>query len=704
MSIDISQFHETFLEEACEHLRDFETGLLDAETTGEADLDSIFRAAHSIKGGAGTFGFDEIANFTHVVESVLQNARDGILTLNEKVVTELLRSIDVISELIQAAKESRDPNIQIRDEVYESLSAFMGGNIKNEDKPTQENEPKNEGFSLFNIDFIPDPQMAQTGNDTLNIIRELQEIATVKTTCRIDNVPPLPEMNEHEIYLSWFLELETSSPQELLEEAFMFVEDDSTITFTKIANVDTEKVEADSAEEKIEKSKKPSVAKQNKPAHATKTETAFIRVAVDKVDALINMVGELVTNNAMLELQVKKSIDIEENQKMLSAIDHMNSHTRNLQESIMAIRMMPLEFAFSRFPRMVRDTAQKLNKKINFITNDGQTELDRTVIEKISDPLNHLIRNAIDHGIESPEDRVAAGKVEEGRIELVAFYRGGNVVIDIIDDGKGLDSEAIFKKAVDKGLVDANAHLTESDIFKFIFHNGFSTAQAVTDVSGRGVGMDVVAKNIKALNGSIEISSEKGQGTKFSISLPLTLAIVDGMATKVGDQTYIIPLLNIVESIKPQKDKIKTVNDNVEVLFIRGEYIPLLRLKKSFTTESNKGLTSITDGIAIIVEVESVKVALFVDELLGQLQVVIKNLEDNYKPVEGLSGATILGDGTVALIVDLQGLVHMSQRLNKFKLKDIGKHHFYGEHHTVQANETEALIPSSQQLQESETL
>lgn len=388
---------------------------------------------------------------------------------------------------------------------------------------------------------------------------------------------------------------------------------------------------------------------------------------------LINMIGELVTNNAMLELQIKKTLDVKEGQEVTSSIDQMNTHTRNLQENIMAIRMMPLEFAFSRFPRMVRDTSQKLAKKIKFITNDGQTELDRTVIEKISDPLNHLIRNAIDHGIEIPEERLANGKAEEGRIELVAFYRGGNVVIDIIDDGKGLDADAILKKAIDKGLIEESAQLSNSEIFKFIFNNGFSTAQEVTDVSGRGVGMDVVSKNIKALNGTIDIQSEKGKGTKFSINLPLTLAIVDGMATKVGNQTYIIPLLNIIESIKPDKIKVKTLNDNVEVVFIRGEYIPLLRLKRSFLVEADEGIENLTDGIAIIVEVENTKIALFVDELLGELQVVIKNLEDNYKPVEGLSGASILGDGTVALILDLQGLVHMSQRDNNFQLNCMNK-------------------------------
>lgn len=670
MTIDISQFHETFLEEACEHLNDFETGLLDAENTGNADLDSIFRAAHSIKGGAGTFGFDEIANFTHVVESVLQNARDGILDLTEDVITELLRSCDVISELIQAAKESRPSNAQMKDDVFEVLSNYIGRCVTGvcmtkELKEDEEHKRTDKGFHLYQIKFTPHINMAETGNDALNIFRELKEIAHIVTTANIASVPPLNEINEHDLYLSWQINLETNAEQEILEEAFMFVEDEADIQFKKLACVDIN----DEDKITIEKQEGQTVKK----APAARSETAFIRVAVDKVDTLINMVGELVTNNAMLELQIKKTLDVEEDQKLLTSLDQMNGHTRNLQESIMAIRMMPLEFAFNRFPRMVRDTAQKLNKKINFVTNDGQTELDRTVIEKISDPLNHLIRNAIDHGIELPEERVKAGKSEEGNINLVAFYRGGNVVIEIIDDGKGLDAEAIFEKAVKKGLIDESAQLSNSEIYKFIFNNGFSTAKEVTDVSGRGVGMDVVAKNIKALNGSIEIESEKGEGTKFSISLPLTLAIVDGMATKVGEQTYIIPLLNIVESIKPQKDKIKTLNDNVEVIFIRGEYIPLLRLKNSFMVPGTQGVDSLNDGIAIIVEVENIKVALFVDELLGQLQVVIKNLEDNYKAVEGLAGASILGDGTVALIIDLQGLVGMSQRENKFKLHEISQ-------------------------------
>ncbi|MEC8066831.1 MAG: chemotaxis protein CheA [Pseudomonadota bacterium] len=669
MTIDISQFHESFLAEASEHLNDFESGLLEIENSGEADLDAIFRAAHSIKGGAGTFGFDEIAEFTHVVESVLQNARDGLLELSESVITELLRSIDVLAELIDAAKESRTAQSQIKDDVYQALSNYLGGGSALAQGQLTPQKAKEKGYQFYEIEFEPFATMAQTGNDAINIIKELQEVASLNVQCSYDNVPPLYDICEDEMYLSFHIEAETSASVDVLQEAFMFVEDEAKINIKALACVDEEPATGESGTTAEKTVQKPKPHKKVAAKSVQKSETSFIRVAVDKVDTLINMVGELVTNNAMLELQIKRVLEVEESQDVLASIDQMNSHTRNLQESIMAIRMMPLEFAFSRFPRMVRDTAQKLGKKIDFQTNDGQTELDRTVIDKISDPLNHLIRNAVDHGIESAEQRLACGKPEEGKIELVAFYRGGNVVIDIIDDGKGLDPEAIYAKAVEKGLVDAGVQLPDSEIFKFIFHNGFSTAQAVTDVSGRGVGMDVVAKNIKALNGSIEIFSEKGKGTKFSVSLPLTLAIVDGMATKVGQQTYIIPLLNIIESIKPTADKVKTLNDNVEVMFVRGEYIPILRLKEAFVTESgDQGIEKLEDGIAIIVEVESVKVALFVDELIGQLQVVIKNLEDNYKEVEGLSGASILGDGSVALILDLQGLVDMAQRDNKYLL------------------------------------
>tara|TARA_R110000868_G_scaffold189695_1_gene432928 strand:+ start:115525 stop:117672 length:2148 start_codon:yes stop_codon:yes gene_type:complete len=682
MNIDISQFYETFLAEASEHLADLESGLLEAETSGEADMDSIFRAAHSIKGGAGTFGFDEIAEFTHVVESVLQDARDGLLELKDDVISQLLRSIDVIAELIAAAKEGRKADINTKQDVFEALSAFLGktaAEIKTKDTDDGTDMTQSDEHSYYSVKFEPHLNMCQTGSDPINIFKELKETCSFSCTCNTSEIPDLNEIDPHSLYLSWEIELETTATQEIIEDAFIFVEDEANIVIEPIAAISL-----GSPEKIAENSKVALKSKSNGAVKKQGSETAFIRIAVDKVDGLINLIGELVTTNAMVELQMR-GIDGEEHRNLINSICEMTSHTRNLQEGIMAIRMMPIEFAFSRFPRMVRDTSQKLNKKINFVTKGGQTELDRTVIEKISDPLTHLVRNSIDHGIETPEERLSAGKSEEGEILLHAYYKGGNVIIDIKDDGKGLDKDSILKKAIEKGLTTEDANLSDNEIYNFIFNNGFSTAKAVTDVSGRGVGMDVVARNIKALNGSISIASVPGKGTTFCISLPLTLAIVDGMATKVGDQTYIIPLLNIIESIRPEKDKIRTLNNNVEMIQIRGEYLPLLRLKETFTVEKSTGEDELGRGIAVIVESEHNKIAIFVDELLGEQQVVIKSLESNYKTVEGVSGATILGDGNVALILDLPGIVRLSQR--------------EGRYHTVKKN-SKAVINQMNKIQQ----
>lgn len=672
MTVDISQFYDTFFAEALDNLADLESGLLDAET-GEIDMDSIFRAAHSIKGGAGTFGFTEVADFTHVVESVLQNARDGILILTEPVTNELLRSIDVISELIAAAKEGRTADSSIKNDVFEALSAFMGQTLTQEVENKKFDDDNSENEHIFySVKFTPHLNMSQTGSDPINMFRELQETCTFNAKCNTDEIPDLNNIEVHNMYLSWHIELETDVTQDIIEDAFIFVEDEADIEIEKIAGLTLSSPEdVKNNDIKAETTSNPTLisssTKKEPVVKKSSSETAFIRIAVDKVDSLINLVGELVTTNAMVKLQTN-GLDDEENRNLHSAVSEMTTHTRNLQEGIMGIRMMPIDFAFSRFPRMVRDTSQKLNKKINFITEGGATELDRIVIEKISDPLTHLVRNSIDHGIEIPEKRVAAGKPEEGEILLHAYYKGGNVIIDIKDDGKGLDRDTILQKAIDKGLTTKDAILTDNEIYSFIFNNGFSTAKEVTDVSGRGVGMDVVARNIKALNGAINISSKAGIGTVFSISLPLTLAIVDGMATKVGTQTYVIPLLNIIESIRPDLNTIKTLNNNVEMIQIRGEYLPLLRLKQTFTVEHPKGVDELDKGIAVIVESEHSKMAIFVDKLLGEQQVVIKSLESNYKSVEGISGATILGDGNVALILDLPGIVRLSQREGRYQV------------------------------------
>lgn len=693
MSIDISQFHQTFLEEAKEHSVDLETGLLTLEESENPDMDAIFRAAHSIKGGAGTFGFDKIAEFTHVVESVLQRARDGEISPTQELTTLLLQSVDIINDLIAAAEEGdveRESSNQAS--CLEGLNKYLGddapqGDETSSNEQTSEVSVADDEKMIMEISFTPHPHLPKTGSDPINIFRELSTLGELKSHVNYKDLPSLSELDPEEMHLSWKIELITDASQDEINDAFLFVEDDADINIdvigafsqnkpttnseevatsdsAPVSSASNNEVEVKKAPERPQPERRKSDRRQQNTAPAK--ETSFIRVAVDKVDGLINLVGELVTTNAMV-IQSSANLDEEESQKLKKAITEMSSHTRSLQEGIMAIRMMPIDFAFSRFPRMVRDTSQKLGKIVNLETEGGQTELDKTVIERITDPLTHLVRNAIDHGLEPPEERQNSSKESEGTVTLRAYYRGGNVMIEVQDDGRGINAEKILNKAIEKGLVHENDNLSDEEIFQFIFDSGFSTAAEVTDVSGRGVGMDVVRKNIKALGGTINISSEEGKGTCFTISLPLTLAIVDGMSIQCGSEIYIIPLLNIIESIRPKNSDIKTMQDDVEVIDIRGEYLPMLRLSKAFHVDEGQAIEDVEQGIAVIVEAEQQRIALFVDDLLGERQVVIKSIEQNYKQIEGVSGATILGDGRVAFILDLAGLIRLSSREGKYQ-------------------------------------
>ena len=688
MTIDISQFHQTFLEESKEHSADLETGLLGLEENENPDISAIFRAAHSIKGGAGTFGFDQIAEFTHVVESVLQLARDGELEVSQKLTTLLLESVDIINALIANAEQG---DIESKTENQDACLAELNKYLNKEEGSSPEaksdeatpaslekTEITGDEQVMMEIIFKPYAHLARTGNDPINIFRELESLGELTVHVYDEQLPPLSELDPEEVYLSWRLELFTDADKQEINDVFLFVEDDAEININVIGALSNQPLEQDSQPQKEAQPERRNNAdrrqtdrrqeerRQNAPASK---ETSFIRVAVDKVDGLINLVGELVTTNAMV-IQSSNHLDEEANVKLMGAITEMSAHTRSLQEGIMAIRMMPIDFAFSRFPRMVRDTSQKLNKKVELVTEGGQTELDKTVIERITDPLTHLVRNAIDHGLETPEDRLAAGKCEEGTVTLRSYYRGGNVMIEVADDGRGINKEKVLQKAIDKGIVHEGEQPSDEEIYQFIFDSGFSTAAEVTDVSGRGVGMDVVRKNIKALGGSIAIDSEEGSGTCFTISLPLTLAIVDGMAIKCGAEIYIIPLLNIVESIRPSQSDIRTLQDDVEVVDVRGEFLPMLRLNKALHVEDDTAVRNVEQGIAVIVEAEHQRVALFVDDLLGERQVVIKSIERNYKPIEGISGATILGDGRVAFILDLSSLIRRSHREGKYQKEE----------------------------------
>ncbi len=694
MNIDMSQFQDTFLQEATENLEELEQGLLALESGDSADMNAIFRAAHSIKGGAGTFGFMPISDFTHTVESVLQMARDGELEMTADLVTALLASCDIISEMVDIAKAGGDTaEVDTKDclatlQKFEHSDASPAADASAEDSNDNSDDPFDDGLaglffeSEWHITFKPKPHLPLTGSDPVNILRELKTLGIMKTIIHTEAVPTVDKLFPEELYLWWEMILTTDASESDIQDVFMFVEDDAEISIKKHDNpaqnvvkveepVQDEKAEPiatpmDDRREGEERRKKP----DRRQAPAGK-EQQFIRVAIDKVDNLINLVGELVTTNAMVEQHAgNEEQNDTRQQQLISALQDMSMHTRNLQESIMAIRMMPVDFAFSRFPRMVRDTANKLNKKVNLVTDSGQTELDKTVIEKISDPLTHLVRNSVDHGIELPEERAAAGKSEEGTVTLRAFYKGGSVMITITDDGKGLDKEKIIAKAIENGVITSADGMSDTEIYNMIFESGFSTAEVVTDVSGRGVGMDVVRKNIQSLGGSVFIDSTPGQGSTFSISLPLTLAIVDAMATKVGGEIYMVPLLSIVESIRPTTDMIQQIQGNSEVLNVRGEYLPLLRLGSAMNTPKDKYQADPTQAIAVIIEAENEKLALVVDDLLGERQVVIKSIEKNYQSVEGISGATILGDGSVALILDLPGVIKLSKRDGRFQVPE----------------------------------
>jgi two-component system chemotaxis sensor kinase CheA len=672
MSIDVTQFHQTYLEEATENLSELENGLLALEREEAADLNAIFRAAHSIKGGAATFGFQDIADFTHGLETVLDKGREATLDITPDVTSILLRAVDVLTELVSAAKEGRTAAAENREicqkelielaelkEPSASVATASAGN--NADVVEQK---------VVDVTFKPHPDMPRTGSDPMNILKELGTLGDITVTAHIDSVPPLEGLDPESLFLWWSVTLETESNLDEIHDVFLFVEEEAEISVQVVAAM-TLIPQATAATQDVTLVAEPMVDRRDesndrrtadrRAPEKAQADTSFIRVATDKVDHLINLVGELVTTNSMVGQHTGR-VDNDSHPMLHSSVAEMALHTRNLQEAIMAIRMMPISFAFSRFPRMVRDTSAKLGKRVLLQTSGDHTELDKTVIERISDPLTHLVRNAIDHGIELPADRVAVGKAEEAKVELFAYYKGGNVMIEVRDDGRGIDRDVILRKAIEKGLAAEGETYSDDHVYQFIFHPGFSTASQVTDVSGRGVGMDIVRKNIQALGGNISIETERHKGTRFVISLPLTLAIVDGMAIDVGSEIYIVPILNIVESIKPIKGQVKTVGHNAEVIDIRGSYLPFIRLSSIFKTEINSELTRPEDGIAMIVESENERVALFVDELLGERQVVIKSIEANYKHIEGVSGATILGDGRVSFIVDLSGVIKRANR------------------------------------------
>jgi two-component system chemotaxis sensor kinase CheA len=642
-AIDLSRFQATFFAESREGLDAMETGLLSMES-GSADgetINTIFRAAHSIKGGSATFGFKAIADTTHLLETLLDQVRSGKREADAAISDALLVSVDVLRGMLEHA-EAGHPDTTGNAELNARLSALLDGQTS-----VVAAAKTSSRHSKWKIGFAPKPGMYLTGNDPLRIARELAGLGKLTATCDTSHLPSLRDMDCTQSYLTWQFDLEADVERRTVEDVFSWVEDECELS-----------IEGVRASRAAEPTPAPAAVPTATPAASREKKEhtegdGSIRVAINKVDGLINLVGELVITQAML-VQQSAQLDPGLHERLLGGLAQLERNTRDLQEAVMSVRMLPVEFVFSRFPRLVRDLAGRLGKKVRLRTTGEGTELDKGVIERIIDPLTHLVRNAVDHGLELPEQRADDGKDATGSITLAASHQGGHIVIEVADDGRGLDRKRILAKAAERGLPVSDA-MSDGDVWQLIFHPGLSTADKITDVSGRGVGMDVVKQNITALGGEVEIESHAGRGTRVRIRLPLTLAILDGMSVAVGDEIFILPLAYVVESLQPANDDIKRIGGTHRLLRVRGEHLPLLPLSKLFGTTTVKS-GNVHGGVIVVVESDGRKLALEVDELVGQQQVVVKSIESNYRRVNGISGATILGDGRVALIVDVGGL------------------------------------------------
>ncbi len=692
--MDMSQFQQVFFEESAEHLASMESILLamDIDNPNPEDMNALFRAAHSIKGSSATFGFPDMTAVTHDLETLLDRVRKNEIPLTTAIVDASLEARDILNLQLQAHQggEAVDPDSVTA--ICAKVKALTGQSVdgtaskkstasKREVAELDARADSTMGEPVvyqITVPFKADDPKKKLGPEVLKYLRTLGELEVLgrdeeRASLRLksaasrneiceafsfhpsadlviieaaDGAKPCKEKKprrKKSVSAESSQVTETGQPAQAVPEP----EPEKGQQTSPVVTMPVEKQET----------KTPPISDQKAagPSPATAAESS-IRVSVDKVDLLINLVGELVITQSMLSQTATAESLVSEH--LYDRLLQLERNTRELQETVMSIRMLPVSFAFNRFPRLVRDLAGKLGKQVDLKMIGAETELDRGVIEKIADPLNHLIRNSIDHGLEMPDERIATGKDAKGTVTLSAFHQGGSVVITVQDDGKGLNRERILAKAKEKGIPVSDS-MPDADVWPLIFAPGFSTAAVVTDVSGRGVGMDVVKKNIESLGGRVEISSETGKGSTITIRLPLTLAIMDGMSIGVGEQVYIVPITAIAESIRPSLKDIKTIVGQGRVVNVRGEYLPLIAVHEIFNIRPRSA--SFEEGILMIVETDHGRVAMFVDELLGQHQVVIKNIESNYRKVQGISAATIMGDGSVSMILDVSEMARLGK-------------------------------------------
>lgn len=653
---NMDEFRQIFFTESAELIADMEARLLalDEGTQDKEQLNAIFRCAHSIKGGSGAFGLDAIMRFTHIMEALLDAMRDGSLAVTREAIDVLLKSVDIVTQMIAAAQENRELSPDFGADVAQKLQSFtQGGLVAPLPVAPPVATPKAvSAEKRYDIAFAPQPNLFTTGNEPLLILRELSKLGQAEITADTSAVLAFGDLHPTDCLMKWNISLRGDISLAHINDVFEFVQDVAEIKITEHT------VAAETVTEPVQV-KKPSAIEESATATKSATTTS-IRVDLDKVDRLVNMVGELVITEAMLRAQARH-LPVEQFTDLMRGVDELSHHTRELQEAVMAVRMQPVKSVFSRMPRIVRDTAAQLGKDIQLVMQGENTEVDKTVIEQLSDPLTHMIRNSCDHGIETPDQRVWNDKPIQGTITLSAYHRSGRIIIEIADDGAGINRPRVLEKAREKGIVAADVTPSDEEIDHLIFHAGFSTAEKVTSVSGRGVGMDVVRRNIESLGGTVRITNNPGKGSVFTVSLPLTLAILDGMIVRVGTENYIVPITSIIETMRPKPEEIHRVQGKGDVINVRGEFVPVAYLHRIFNVRNAEPDPS--KGLIVLVEAGNTKMGLVVDELVGQQQVVIKSLEANADPVKGISGATILGDGRVSLILEINELKALCQQV-----------------------------------------
>ena len=665
MSIDLRQFHASFFSEGLEGLDATEANLLRLES-GERSpelLNAIFRAIHSIKGAAGSLGFPEIGRFTHEFENVLDDLRKGAFDPDAEAVDTMLACVDHVRGALRLAQKEK-PYDGERDAVLLKRLADLHGARAGAPAAAPAAQPSREG--VVRIRFRPGPGFFASGNDAVKLLRVLDGMGTLAVKADLTALAAAEEFDPEKCYLAWDLELRTDRDRQEVADVFGWVEDDCEV------RLDGEGAAAQPPAASAPEAPPPPVPERRREDRrkgdrrggargpedpdALQSRSDILHVGRAKLDTLMNAVGELVITKTILK-QIISELGREGAARLEEALQELENHARELQDSVMSIRMQPMSFAFGRFPRLVRDLCQASGKLVQLKVSGESSELDSTVIEKLVDPLTHLVRNALDHGVEAPADRVAAGKLETATLSLHAEHRGGNIEIVVADDGRGINRDRVRAKALELGLLDPQETLSDDRIQELIFAPGFSTAEKLNELSGRGVGLDVVKKNVGELNGTIKVDSEPGRGTRFVIRLPLTLAIVDGMRVGVGAETYILPLASIVECIRPGAAEVRSIGGQGQVVEVRGEYLPLVSLGGLFGVEA----VGADRGILVVLEADGERIALLVDALLGQEQVVIKTLEANYRKVPFVAGATILGEGRVVLILEVGALVRSSR-------------------------------------------